>query len=846
MAAKMASTTLAFEPVKTPRGRRRLWLRLLLALVGIIGVVVAIAGWWLYSATRAALPQLDGTVNVAGLSAPVRVVRDTHGVPHITAANLKDLFFAQGYVIAQDRLWQMDMARRVARGELSEILAPSLFGEGVLRLDKQQRILGLRKVAEESVANLSPEKKRYFEAYAAGVNAYIASHKDSLPPEFKLLRYEPKPWTPVDSYAVGAQMAEELQFEFVRHEWAREWVTAHVGPKLASELYVNTSWRDHPPTATPPDFNENPPPTPEVEEGAIPRLQVPHLPTEGRYGTPSAAFSRLLPQWIREIIDGRSDLLVAGSNNWVVSGAHTATGKPLLSNDMHLAHRVPGIWHESHLTAPGFDVAGVTFAGVPFIVVGHNQRIAWGFTNVGPATYDLYVENFNGNGEYQTPAGWQKAQHRQEVIHVAGAQDVLIDVVSTRHGPIISDIFKGETRKLALKWTAYEPGLVDIPFLDVDRAQNWDEFKQAIAKFSIPSQNGVYADVDGNIGYIATGKVPLRKETTCLPVSGADDAHEWNGYIPFEQMPQVFNPPTGIIATANGRVTPDGYPYTLACEWTSSERQQRIYQLLSKDKKFTSADMLGVELDIYSAFDQFLAQRFVYAIDHTKNASSRVKQAADLLRNWDGQMRADSAAPRIVADTHHELVKMMLEPKLGGSPLKLQDWTGWRRYQWENETTWLENTLLRQDKDFLPPGVTSYNDLLTAAVDKAISAPNVPSDLASWRWGNETALHLEHPLFGILPGFKRYAGPGIVPQSGGPTTVRAVGDGFGPSERYTADLSNLDATTLNITTGDSGNILSPYFMDHFPAWIGGTTFTLPFSKDAVEKAKAHTLVLSSQ
>ncbi len=835
MAADMASPTVAHHAHGSFFRKPTLW-RALCALAALIVVAIVIAGWWLCSVTRAALPQLDGSIVVPGLIAPVKVVRDIHGVPHISAANMKDLFFAQGYTIAQDRLWQMDMARRVAGGTLSEILPPRIFGEGVLKLDKRQRILGLRVVAEQAATNLSGEKKEYFEAYARGVNAYIESHQDSLPPEFKLLHYQPKPWSPVDSYLIGAQMSEELQYYLMQHMWLREQVTAHVGPKLAAELYVNTSWRDRPPTASAPDFDQNPPQMPEVQEETH----------RHRRHRDRALLTPLLPQWLRDEIDGRSDLLVPGSNNWVVSGQHTATGKPLLSNDMHLAHGVPGIWHESQLTAPGFNVTGVTFPGIPFIIVGHNEHIAWGSTNVGPATVDLYIENFNSQGEYQTPTGWQKTQHRQEMIHVRGGRDVLLDVEITRHGPIVTDLFKGETRKLALKWTLYDTGILGNPFLDVDRAQNWEQFKQAITGFGIPSQNFVYADTDGNIGYIATGRVPTRKENTCVPVNGADDAHEWTGYIPFDQMPQVFNPPSGIIATANGRVTPDGYPYQLSCEWVSSERQQRIYQLLHADKKFTAADMLGIELDVFSSYDQFIAQRIVYAVDHSKFASARAKQAADLLRNWDGQMKAELAAPRIVVDTNHELIRMMLEPKLGGSPVGREDWTGWRMYQWEPQNAWMENTLLKQNKDFLPPGFTSYNDLLAAAVDKVVSARSVPSDLSKWQWGEETALHLKHPLFGVIPIFRRWAGPGYAPQSGGPVTVRAVGDGFGPSERYTADLSNLDATTLNITTGESGNIFSPYFMDQWPAWYGGTTFVLPFSPVAVQKAAAHTSVLSSQ
>lgn len=842
MSSDMASPSRSPQQEPPLRSRRHTILRLVVLLVVILALAVGIAGWWLDSATKAALPQLDGNISVAGLGAPVNVIRDTHGVPHISAANLNDLFFAQGYVTAQDRLWQMDMARRVAAGELSEVLPPRFFGGNVLKLDERQRILGLRMIAEEAASRLAGDKKTGFEAFARGVNAYIDSHRGSLPPEFRLLRYEPKPWTPTDSFLIGAQMVEVLQFTLVQHIWDREWVTAHVGPQLASELYVNTGWRDHPPTAAAPDYNENPPP------------EAPEAPEEmgaPRPGRHRAFLAPILPKWLQDELNGRSDMLVPGSNNWVVSGALTATGKPLLSNDMHLAHGVPGIWYEAQLTAPGIDVTGVTFPGIPFIIVGHNQRIAWGSTNVDPASVDLYIETFNANGEYQTPTGWQKPEHRHEVIHVRDGEDVVLDVVTTRHGPIVSDLFRGETRKLALKWTAFDPGILDNPFLDIDRAQNWEQFKQAVATFGVPSQNLVYADVDGNIGYIASGKVPIRKENTCVPVSGADDAHEWTGYIPFEQMPQVFNPPSGIIATANGRITPNGYPYMLSCEWVSSERQQRIYQLLSRrppneDKKLTSADMLAIEMDIYSSYDRFLAQRMVYAIDHSGKATARARQAADLLRGWDGQMRADSAPPRIVVDADRQLRRMMLEPKLGGSPKKREEWTGWRMYQWDNSNSWMESTLLSETKDFLPPGYESYNDLLAAAVDRAVNAPGVPSNLASWKWGDETALHLKHPLFGIIPVFERWAGPGYAPQSGGRSTVRAVGDGFGPSERYTADMSNLDATTFNITTGESGNIFSPYFMDHWPAWYQGTTFVLPYSPQAVEKAAAHKLVLGSR
>ena len=827
------------EPMTTPstvsetgKKPRPLWSRVLIALFVLLFLLALAAGagyLWVRHAITSSLPQIDGEIRVAGLSAPVRVVRDKHGVPHISAQNLTDLFFAQGYITAQDRLWQMDMSRRAAAGELSEILPPKLFGQGVLRIDKRQRVLGIRDVAEKAASAATGEEKQYLEAYAKGVNAFIDSHRDKLPAEFKVLRYGPKPWTVTDTYLVGAEMAEELQFYLVQHMWLREKVLAKVGPELAAELYPTTSWRDRPPTAPPPDFNEDPPELPDTES-VRPARKARHR----------AALEQLLPEWLRDDIEGHENpLLVPGSNNWAVSGAKTATGKPLLSNDMHLSHRVPGVWYETHLTAPGFDVAGVTFAGIPAIVVGHNQRIGWGFTNVGPATYDLYIENFNEKGEYQSPNGWVTSQHRKETIHVRGDSDLVLDVPVTRHGPVISAILPGETRQLALRWTLYEPGILSMPFLDVNRAQNWDGFRKAISRFGIPSQNAVYADVDGHIGYITTGKVPTRATPSAgVPVGGADDRHEWTGFIPFEQMPTILDPPSGVIATANGRITPDGYPYQLGLEWVSSERTQRIYRFLQGERKFTSADMLKLQSDVMSAFDRFIAQRFIYAIDRTPSASDKAKQAAGILRKWNGRVDVNSPAPRIVNRAQRELIRMMLEPKLGVSPEKPQPDlppTGWRMYRWEELNVWLETTLDRQNKAWLPPGYDSFEKLLTSAMEKAVSAKGVSSDLRDWKWGEAVALDLKHPIF--------HAGPGHAPQSGNGNTVKQVGSDFGPSQRLTVDFADLDQTNLNITTGESGNIYSPYFMDHWPAWYNGTTFRLPFNAAAVEEDKAHVLTL---
>jgi penicillin amidase len=483
------------------------------------------------------------------------------------------------------------------------------------------------------------------------------------------------------------------------------------------------------------------------------------------------------------------------------------------------------------------------------VVLGHNQRIAWGFTNIGPTVEDVFIENFNSSGQYQTPQGWQEPQRRHEVIHVKGRQDVSFDVLVTRHGPIISDLIPGEKRMLALQWTLYTPNSLALPFVDVDAAQSWNDFRQAFSAWVAPGQNVVYADVDGNIGYQGTGRVPIRASGDgSLPVSGSDNSHEWTGYVPFDKLPSVFNPPSGILATANGRITPEKYPYSLSVEWGPPYRTERIYKVLGADKRFTPADMLSLQTDVYSAFDRFCAERFVYALDHEKGISPRTRQARELMRNWDGRMLADSAAAAVEASAREELYRELLEPKLGAAPADGNSESGlsWKTYEWFMRPVWLENVLLYEPQRWLPANFKDYNQLLAGAVEAALQRPDVPANLADWQWGELNPVEINHPIFGAIPILRRWAGPGRQPQSGDSYTVKAVGRHFGPSERTTVDLANLDDSTLNIVTGQSGNLFSPYYMDQWPAWFSGSTFRLPFSAQAVAAARAHQLVLQPE
>ena len=812
-----------------PATRRSFTGRIIIWLLAILVLLAAGAVAWAYFVARSALPQLDGTLKIKGLSAPVRVTRDGHGVPAIEAATPEDLFLAQGYVTAQDRLWQMDIMRRFASGELSEIL-----GADTLEIDREQRILGLRAAAGKSLQIASPRDRSYFDAYARGVNAFIETHASSLPIEFRILKYKPKPWKPEDSVSIANQMVKDLNYYAFGDIFTRERILAKLGPELTSDLYVNRSWHDRPPTVMREDLNdqENQGDSDDEDDDEGPDNSVTQ-----RKSSPSEIWAQRAFRDTREGING--------SNNWVISGAHTVTGKPLLSNDMHLHHQMPNLWYEAHLKSGSLDVAGVTLPGMPYVIVGHNQRIAWGFTNIGPTVADAFIENFNTQGAYQTPQGWQQPEHRIEVIHVKGKPDVGVDVRITRHGPIITDTLPGEARQLALRWTLYD-GL-HMPFFDIDTAQNWEEFRKAFSQLDAPGQNVVYADVDGNIGYQATGHIPIRASGDgSLPVSGADDVHEWKGYIPFDKLPSIYNPPSGVIGTANGRITPDRYPYSISAGWEAPWRTERIYHVLESGRKFSAADMLALENDIHSENDLFAAERFVYAVDHASKPTPRAKQAADLMRNWDGRMLASSAAPTIAVRSAYELARLLLEPRLGPAPAdpeQLKTTLGWRTYSWQMRTVWLQNILLHQPKRWLPEKYPNYDELLTAAVEAAVSEPATPQDLVSWHWGSFNAVDIDHPVLGKIPLIRRWAAPGVHEQSGSGYTVKAVTPHHGPSERFTANLAVLDQSTLNTVTGQAGNFLSPYYIDQWKAWYTGSTFALPFTPRAVEASGTHRLTL---
>lgn len=809
-----------------PKPKLRRLLRAIVTLMFAVALIVCAGATWFYWVARQALPQVNGKIAVNGLSAPVRVIRDARGVPHILADNAEDLFLAQGYVTAQDRLWQLDLSRRLADGTASEVMGPAFLDH-----DKEQRILGLRAVAHRSWQALSTRDRSNFAAYARGVNAYIESHRKNLPIEFRVLRYTPKPWTGEDSLLCGILMSEGLNHGLFETKLVREKIIAKLGSELAAYLYPNSSWRDHPP-------------------GVDEKTSAPRLTPAAHSDLQSPSNPSVHLQLPRTPLRA-DDALVPGSNNWVISGMHTVTGKPLLSNDMHLGLRIPNTWYEAqleiqaHSDMPRFDVVGFTLPGLPYVLVGHNQHIAWGFTNLVPDVEDVFVENVRAGNEYETPDGWKPVEKRHEVIRVKGKPDVAMDVMLTRHGPVVTNLLPGEKRTLALDWDIYDEP-VTVPFAALDAAQNWQEFRSALAQFYGPAQNVVYADVDGNIGYQAAGHIPIRKSGDgSLPVSGSDDTHEWTGYIPFDRLPSIYDPPSGIIATANGRVTPDSYPYSISTQWGSPYRTERIYQVLDPKKQFSAADLLALQMDTYSAFDRFCAQHFVSAVNHSPKSSPRVRQAAELMQNWSGWVSTDTPAPTLIAEARNELLRLMLKDRLKTAGGQSQDgWDiDWTDYHWFMSSVALENILTQQPLRWLPKSFANYDDLLTAAVENAVNEKDAPSDLAAWKWGSQLPLVLQHPIFGKIPILNHWSGTGTMAVSGDAYTVKAAGGKFGPSERMTVNLANLDASNFNLLSGESAQLFSPHYMDQWSAWYEGFSFPMPFSDDEVDKSKKNDLTL---
>jgi penicillin amidase len=808
-------------------------------ILGFLVILVGAVAWWF---VYRPLPQLDGSIGLPGLQQQVTVDRDGWGVPHIRAASAEDAAEAQGYVMAQDRLWQLDLLRRVARGQLSEIL-----GERTLQIDKDFRMLGLGRIADREATTLEPEPRKFLEAYARGVNQFIEQHQSSMPVEFSILGYKPQPWKPADTLAISGYMYRTLA-DTREREINRAKVGARAGADRAKDLFSIESLLDHfvvgdpnvpndgsQRTATDPDEDDD---DDDMQPDTVFKADL-ATPNGGPSASKDSApdITSELAQSVVEFLAASSNEIRAGlgSNNWVVSGTHTATGKPLLANDTHLELMMPSIWYEIHVTAPGWSVKGFALPGSPMIVIGHNDRIAWGFTNNGADVLDLYIETFNpaAPDEYRVKGTWVKAQVIDETIHVKGRADEHLQVAVTRHGPVVH---REGDKGFAMRWTATEPGGLANSYTWLGKARNWKEFRDAMKHVWGPAQNAVYADVEGNIGYIMAARVPIRKKGHGeVPVPGDTDDYEWTGYIPFEQLPQALNPESGFIATANARVVGPNYKAFLTDRWEEPYRTARIYDLLHDRHDLRVEDMLKVQTDTYSYPHVFLAEQLLAAAKTVKAKDPRAQRLIDGLKDWNGIADANSSEISFLYAMRNSSLKLILESVLGEDTAL---------YQWRS-TTFLLKTLTDRPSKWLPAAYKTYDDLLVAAADDAVKklVENSKSEsVDAWAWKRFNSLDMFHPLGhnGLLRTFLSITGK---PQSGTIYSVRAASKTHGPAMRFVANPANWDESILLIPSGESGQPGSSHYSDQFSYWYEGKPIPAPFSDAAEAKAKRHTLTL---
>jgi penicillin amidase len=710
-----------------------------------IGVALAGALAVVYWYAWRPLPRRSGKVE-APLGAAATVSFDALGVPHIRAASLDDALFVQGYVTAQDRLFQMDGLRRVASGELAEILGPQY-----LESDRETRRLRMRRIAEVAYGTMPPGDRAAMAAYARGVNQFIATHLNDLPLEFKLLGYQPRPWSVVDSLLVCLYMYRDL----------------------------TTTWRDE---LVKHDM---------MAAGDAKKVE---------FLFPSDAAAGELP----------------GSNAWAISGALTASGKPLLSNDMHLGYSLPGIWYMTHIEAPGMDVSGVALPGAPGVMVGHNQRIAWGITNLQFSVQDLYIEQFDDRtGRYVYHGQVEQAREERELIGVKGQPSVEIVVWITRYGPLF--VTEGKD-KIALRWAAAEPGAIEYPMLDIDRAQNWDEFLSALRRYPGPGVNFVYADTAGNIGFHVAGWLPIRRGYAGdVPVNGSTGDFDWIGTIPFDQLPAAFNPASGIIASANQNTFPTDFPYPYSGNFAPPGRARQIRDRLSTRRNWRAEDLPAVQRDVYSAFNGFLAGQLVEAYDRRRASNTELDPIIALLRNWNGQMNKDEAAPFVVALAYQYLRTAAAESAATGSG---------PAYQFTLAPAAIEKLLRERPAGWF----MDYDEtLLRALADAVEEARRMQGpDVKRWRYGNYTRITIDNPVIHHLPVVGKYFDIGPAPMSGASSTVMQITRTLAPSMRMDADLGDWDRSLMNVQIGQSGQIFSSHYKDEWQAWYEGRSFPMQF------------------
>lgn len=823
--------------------------RILTVLVALVALLAVGAGGYGYVTVRSSWPQAAGELTVGGLDSEVRVLRDDRGVPQIYAASDHDLMFAQGFTHAQDRFFEMDFRRHVTAGRLSE-----LFGESQVDTDKFLRTLGWRRIAEQEMSLLKPETVALLQAYADGVNAWLADHHGAdMSLEYAVLglqvkNYKPEEWTPVDSVAWLKAMAWDLRGN-MDDEMDRTLAAAAVGTERAEELYPAYPYALHAPIVTQGG----------VREYTLFDSSAPARITTAQTMRDIESLISRMPAYFGAKSPG------IGSNSWVVSGKYTESGLPLLANDPHLSASMPSIWTQVGLHCVSqtpdctFNLAGWSFSGFPGVIIGHNDTVGWGFTNLGPDVADLVLEDVSGDS-YKVDGVAKPLTIVSETIAVANGEPVQWQSRSTEHGPLISDASEDYAKAggkqayaVALRWTALTPGRTADAVFMLDRAADWSSFREAARAFEVPSQNLIYADVAGNIGYQSPGRIPIRSGYDGRwPVPGWDSKYQWIGYIPFDALPSVLNPREGFIVTANNAVIHDKtYPYFLTNDWSYGARSQRIRDVITgwiaDGRKVSITDMQQLQMDGRNELGQIL-------IDAMRDALGG--DGKGMLAQWakDGyQMSKDSAGAALFAATWRHLALDVFRDELPTS------------YIIDGHDRWFEvmRTLLADptnrwwDDVHTKDVVETRDDALKTALVEGIDEmqQRFGKDTATWRWGALHTLTLTNQTFGksgIAP-IEMLFNRGPIEVGGSSSVVNSTGwqldKGYEvtwlPSMRQVLDLSNWDNSTWVHLTGQSGHAYSAHYVDQVDAWTAGTTYPWPFTQQAVSAATADTLILKA-
>jgi penicillin amidase len=754
-------------------------------------------------------PKMSGEKRLPGLFADVEVFFDEWGVPHIYAQSMGDLLFAQGYLHAQERLFQMDIQRRLGSGRLSEV-----FGKDALQADRWMRVLSFQSITDKEVRLLDSQDRVLMESYCSGINAFIQGNR--LPYEFILTGYRPEPWRIQDSLLWVKMMALNLSTNW-DIELVRKWLIEKLGKEKADLLQVDAA-----------------------DEWPV-ILSLPTMLGEDRFP----------PQQVRKY-SGPGAAEGVGSNNWVISGERTKNGKPILANDMHLGLTVPSIWYENHLEAPGFRVAGLSLLGIPFVIAGHNENVAWGYTAGFADTQDLFEEHLkeeNGHTVYEYCGKWLDADIRIEKIKVKGGDVYEEKVISTHHGPIINPLILGDVNlpPMALRWDIYDADKNPAQVIKlVNRAKNCIELREAFSFWVHPTQNVVYADTQGNIGYSLVGRVPIRKKGDgSIPVPGWDGEFEWIGYIPFDDMPHLYNPDQGYVATANNRTAPPDYPYWLSSDYIRGHRCARISELILQHPMMDLETTQNMQIDQIS----HPARSFIATLGKIETDDSRLGDIIKRLKSWDGLMSADSFEATFYHEVVKELFQMLLADRLGdllpyylsksNNPIAGGNIWGEHAYEWLDIQLRMPNSIwftLEEGK--------SKEDIILIAIKKTVKnlEDRFGADMKHWSWGKIHTLTLRHHLAG-QQALAPVLNLGPYPVGGDGSTIWAefcspldnnYGVTGGPPFRFIADFSDLDHCLGVMLPGQSGNPGNPHYADQVQDWLTGSYHTMYYARQDVE------------